>query len=72
MLRAAETGVRQTPEEFLAADRHRAQPYRLFVELAGDVVVVALECARVELEPGGEGVQFLERGVAHQVGEDAA
>ncbi len=66
-LRPPQSGGREPPDQFLRADLQGPGPYRVRVVRLRYVVVVALEGARRAADRGGEGVQLLERDIAHQV-----
>src|SRR5690606_12745419 len=62
----------QLADQLAPLDQDRPGRDDLGVPLGGHVVVVALEGARRDAHPGGERVQFLQRGVADDVRPEAA
>ncbi len=62
-----ESSTSETADEFTALDLHGTRLDQLGAVLLGDVVVVTLESPTRDAGSIGERVQFLVRGVAHQV-----
>ena len=67
-----EAGGAQPPHQLTALDLDRARIEHRRAVLLGDVVVVALEGPPGDADAQGEGVQLVERGVAHHVAPPAA